>query len=380
MATGLDLSGIQQFNPYEDPTTLSYRWKVWLKRFERFVVAMDIKNATTKRSLLLYLAGPDVEKIFETIPDNGDEKDYAVAAKKLAQQRHGETIDQFYTRLCQLAKTCEFADEKHETKIQLIERCSSTRVRRKALREEAITLDDLLKYGRSLEVSEQQAGELEKTHEHSDSINALHKNTDRTRNPPSNKSKAEQMCFYCGGSYPHPGGKTSCPAFGKKCRGCGRLGHFKEVCRAKHSGRPGSLSSKRRNIRKQVNRMSIAKQPLREQGGAQSTSSASSDSETDYEYAFVVEPHSNIVSHHMVMKTGTSRFCPANPSPQARLKIHWTTVTFLIDTGATINILDLRDFQAMSQRYEIPLTPTRTKVKAFGSDHQLNCMENLRLL
>ena len=348
------------------------------------------KHATRKRSLLLYLAGPDVEKIFETIPDNGDEKDYDVAAKKLtehfapkknityeihvfrkAQQRHGETIDQFYTRLCQLAKTCEFANEKHEIKIQLIERCSSTRVRRKALREEAITLDDLLKYGRSLEVSEQQAGELEKTHEHSDSINALHKNTNRsrTRNPPYNKSKAEQMCFYCGGSYPHPGGKTSCPAFGKECRGCGRLGHFKEVCRAKHSGRPGSLSSKRRNIIKQINRMSIAKQPLREQGGAQSTSSASSDSETDNEYAFVVEPHSNIVSHHTVMKTGTSRFSPANPSPQARLKIHGTTVTFLTDSGATINILDPRDFQAMSQRYEIPLTPTRTKVKAFGSDH-----------
>ena len=120
MATGLDLSGIQQFNPYEDPTTLSNRWNVWLKRFERFVVAMDIKDATRKRSLLLYLAGPDVEKMFETFPDNGDEKDYDVAAKKLtehfaskknityeiyvfrkARQRHGETIDQFYTRLCQ---------------------------------------------------------------------------------------------------------------------------------------------------------------------------------------------------------------------------------------------------------------------------------------
>ena len=62
--------------------------------------------------------------------------------------------------------------------------------------------------------------------------------------------------------------------------------------------------------------MSIAKQPLREQGGAQSTSSASSDSETDNEYAFVVEPHSNIVSHHTVMKTGTSRF----PQPTHRHK------------------------------------------------------------
>ena len=57
MATGLDLSGIQQFSPYEDPTTLSNCWTVWLKRFERFVVAMDIKDTTRKRSLLLYLQG-----------------------------------------------------------------------------------------------------------------------------------------------------------------------------------------------------------------------------------------------------------------------------------------------------------------------------------
>ncbi len=151
MGSGLYLSDIQQFKPYEGPASLSNRWTGWLKRFERFVVAMDIKDTTRKRSLLLYLAGSEVEKIFETIPDNGEEKDYDVAAKKLteyfspkkntmyeihlfrkAQQRQGETIDQFYTRLCQLAKTCEFADEKHEIKIQLIERCSSARVRRKA--------------------------------------------------------------------------------------------------------------------------------------------------------------------------------------------------------------------------------------------------------
>ena len=173
---------------------------------------MDIKYTTRKRSLLLYLAGPDVEKIFETIPDNGKEKDYVAAAKlteyfapkknimyeihllRKAQQHQGETIDQFYTRLCQ------FADEKHEIKIQLIERCSSTRVRRKALPEEAITLDGLLKYGRSLEVCELQAGELEKTNEHSDSINAFNKNTDRFKKShhPSNKIKTEQGCFYCG--------------------------------------------------------------------------------------------------------------------------------------------------------------------------------------
>lgn len=59
--------------------------------------------------------------------------------------------------------------------MRLIERCLSTRVSRKALREEAIILDGLLKNGRSWGASEQQAGEQEKTNKHSDSINALNK-------------------------------------------------------------------------------------------------------------------------------------------------------------------------------------------------------------
>ena len=114
--------------------------------------------------------------------------------------------------------------------------------------------------------------------------------------------------------------------------------------------------------------MNIAKQPSHEQGGAQSSTSVSSDSETDNEYAFVVEPHSNVVNHPTVMKTDTSRVSTAKSSPQAHLKIHKTNVNLLIDFGATINILDPRDFQAISQHYKILVTPTRTKVKAFGSD------------
>ena len=42
MATGLDFSGIARFDPHSDPTSLSTRWNDWIKRFTRFIVAMDI--------------------------------------------------------------------------------------------------------------------------------------------------------------------------------------------------------------------------------------------------------------------------------------------------------------------------------------------------
>ena len=64
MATALDLSGLGNFDSYSDPTT-SLRWKEWLRRYERFLFAMDIKDDTRKRALLLYAAGNEVEKILQ---------------------------------------------------------------------------------------------------------------------------------------------------------------------------------------------------------------------------------------------------------------------------------------------------------------------------
>ncbi len=43
---------------------------------------MDIKDDMRKRNLLLYLAGPEVDKIFEMLPETGEEKDFALAVKK----------------------------------------------------------------------------------------------------------------------------------------------------------------------------------------------------------------------------------------------------------------------------------------------------------
>ena len=84
MATALDLSGLGNFEPYSDPTTLSLRWKEWLRRYERFLVAMDIKDDTRKCALLLYAAGNEVENFFATLSEVGEDKDYKKAVEKLS--------------------------------------------------------------------------------------------------------------------------------------------------------------------------------------------------------------------------------------------------------------------------------------------------------
>lgn len=83
MPTGIDFSGISHFDPHSDVTSTSQRWKEWIKRFRRFIVAVDIKEPTRQRAHLLYLAGPEVEAIFETLPGTGEDKEFDLAVNNL---------------------------------------------------------------------------------------------------------------------------------------------------------------------------------------------------------------------------------------------------------------------------------------------------------
>ena len=68
------------FSVHEDNASVGPRWKKWLKRFEMYLAARDVKDATRKRALLLYSAR---EEVSETLPDQGEEKDYAKAVTTL---------------------------------------------------------------------------------------------------------------------------------------------------------------------------------------------------------------------------------------------------------------------------------------------------------
>jgi len=71
------------FSVHEDKVSVGPWWKKWLKRFKIYLAAHDVKDATRKRALLLYSAGEEVSDIFETLPDQGEEKDYVKAVTAL---------------------------------------------------------------------------------------------------------------------------------------------------------------------------------------------------------------------------------------------------------------------------------------------------------
>ena len=225
--------------------------------------------------MLLHFAGPAVDEIFDTLPDTGEAKDYDKAVEALnayfipqintaneeynfrqAKQRDNETLDAYHTRLRQLSQNCSFADVDKEIKNQIIIGCSSQKLRRRALRDNP-TLKELSDAGRAEETNKAQAKTVEKQQSLQD-INAI-TSTREEDNPSTHDTRKFQnqrqsparthhqehhsknpgpseTCRSCGGVYPHI---KECPAKGKECYSCKKIGHFSKVYRSsKKSNKP----------------------------------------------------------------------------------------------------------------------------------------------
>ena len=149
------------------------------------MVAMNVDdNDARQRALLLHYAGEQVYDIFETLTDTGESDDFDKACEKLTayfspkknieyevyvfrkeKQEIGETLDTYHTRLRRLAATCDFTDIDREIKTQIVQNCSSCRLRRRALRDADFSLSAMLAEGRAIELSEKQATDIENIRE-----------------------------------------------------------------------------------------------------------------------------------------------------------------------------------------------------------------------
>ena len=148
----------------------------------------------------------------------------------------------------------------------------------------------------------------------------------QSRNPPTKNTQRTQTCRNCGHSWPHPGGKENCPAFNKTCRVCQRQNHFASVCNSTNSRHFNELN----NIH--------------------TDNSESEDMEAEHIYA---------------LRPGVKQ-----SQPRFAVKIHGQNISVLADTGASVNVLDERDFSKLKN---VQLTPPDTRIVSYGNN-------NLRVL
>ena len=193
------------FDISDEPGAKGPRWKKYVTRFKNLMVAGNITDAARQRALLLHYAGEDTNEIFDTLPNTeaaGDENTLTKAIDALtvhfedkknivfeeyqfrqARQEDDKTIQAYHTRLKKLAQTCEFADVDREIKAQVIQHCTSTKLRRKGLNDPTVSLNDLLDYGRTLELTETRIIDLEQSDK---AVNKLRHTTGTKRHFNSN--------------------------------------------------------------------------------------------------------------------------------------------------------------------------------------------------
>ena len=201
---------------------LSQGWRKYMSRFENLLLAMNITNAIRKKAMLLHYVGEEVNEIFDTldVPEATEEEDVFRKAEKALREystpqkniefevykfrqakQLSREISAYHTKLKQLAKSCDFYDEKRKIKTQIIQNGISSKLRRKALADPGITLEKILQIAKAMELSIRSS------------------------------SRGHPKCRFCG--YQHVPGKKNCPAYGKQCRTCHKFNHFRACCKDK---------------------------------------------------------------------------------------------------------------------------------------------------
>ena len=153
------------------------RWNRWIDRFDNYILATAIDEPTRQRALLLHLIGEEMYSIFKTLkedkPDTTKQEtvyntakqalseyfspklnlEYEIFNFREATQSAGEDLDTYYYRLKQLSVNCKFKNPDAEIKSQIIQRGTLSKLREEGLCKPEWKLEDLLKYGRTLERS-----------------------------------------------------------------------------------------------------------------------------------------------------------------------------------------------------------------------------------
>ncbi|GFO02537.1 Gag Polyprotein [Plakobranchus ocellatus] len=167
-------NALPHFPPFkirEDELSAGTRWKKWFQKFENLITALDITDDNRKKALLVHYGGDEIFDLVDTFPA-AKTSTYAALKTELEsyftpkvnttfesfilrkmKQLSSENVDQFHVRLRAQAALCLFADADREILAQMIEGVTSSKLRKKALRDR-ITLSQFLSEARNEELTE----------------------------------------------------------------------------------------------------------------------------------------------------------------------------------------------------------------------------------
>lgn len=260
-----------------DKTKLHKEWDVWKTSLEYYFEAEEIVDQKKKRAKLLHLGGPQLQSLFQSLPDREkysyvtpEKQYYDVAIRafdnffqpgrqdvlerhnlRRMKQGHGERFAEFVVRIRQQIEECgldKYTADCRQVLTELmltdviVEGCQSDELRRQILQKDR-PIDEIIEIGKSLEGVQQQIKDFGSTNGEKATMNQVY-NVDNshkrsfqagrgsTKDAQTKFRKQEWKCFKCGFSG-HISSDPTCPARGKRCNCCKESGHFESQCRKK---------------------------------------------------------------------------------------------------------------------------------------------------
>lgn len=250
-----------------DNAKIALQWEKWKRSLNIYLDATGIKGPGKKRATLLLLGGSELQDIIYNLPgayiepSEGNDV-FKTAIEKLdsyffpkqnkiyerhvfrqIKQQEGEKFEKFVVRLRQQTEKCKFTSPEEHLIDQIVEKCSSSDLRKKILTlGDSVTLDKIITEANTLEIVEHQLeGYSYGPKNTTNDVNTI-KNTNifTGKNDTKSKYASHKMeettnkltmskCVRCGYNAHLP--KQECPAKRKKCHSCDKIGHFSAVCR-----------------------------------------------------------------------------------------------------------------------------------------------------
>ena len=204
--------------------------------------------------------------------------------------------------------------------------------------------------GRAFELSESQATGIEKSLESTSISEEVVEAVGPSNRVPAQQqvsrarhdSVTQPQCRNCGGPWPH--NNNICPAKGKSCLNCGKPNHFAKVCRSATRMRRSSQHDPRQSTKKSHKVRKVCVKP------------GNSDSSSEEEFIFTLK--------------STSK----HNTPLIQISVNNVPINMVIDTGASIDIIDEHTFNTVRQNAPIVLQPSSTRIFAYGAKTQLQVM------
>lgn len=367
---------------------LEANWKTWYQRFNNYMLATEksSKNSETKIAILLTLIGDDGINIYNTFKSETI-KDYDKVIEMFTQHCTGkknivyerycflmhkrkeeQTIEHFATELKLKAMSCEYGelaesiirdqlvlnvgdqglqerlisipDLKLDKAVALIDQVEKTKEQVRQINNENKAEVDVIQYGNRQKHFSKKKNNYSKS--------SWHGKISENQAPRSESSNSSKLydCKKCGTEHE----QFKCPAFGLRCKVCGRKNHFAAGCFSK---------TKYRKVQMVMQ---------------------SEDSETDEESGI-----HHLVGINEVSKVHTVKTVDEQNTWKEAISINGRDVEFKLDTGSQVNLIPLYIFKKLGQNCN--LNKTKVVLEAYGGFRmkplgqiELNCLVKGKML